>query len=237
MDNTELFLDLYKQLEQIAIRRYGFPDDGKAIYNLSLKQEFASFRGELDYCRAVRGILQHRPRVGKTYAVEPSDDMVSLLRTTVEKVKNPPKAKDIAVPISSVLYKSMDDLVLPTMLEMQEKVFTHVPILKDGIVVGVFSENTLFSFLADDRIVEIADEMRFSDLSDYLPLERHRAESFRFVRQNKLVAEISGMFEDALSKQDRIGLVFTTNTGKSNEPLLGIITAWDIAAYRPILLR
>lgn len=232
MNNTDLFLDLYKQLEQFAVKKYNYPEDGKAVYKLSARPEFAALRSELDYCREVRGILQHKPKVGKSYAVEPSDDMIGLLRATLDKVMNPPRAKDIEIPISSILYKSMDDLVLPTMLEMQKNVFTHVPILQDGVVIGVFSENTLFSYLADDRIVEIADDMKFSDLADYLPTDKHRAESFRFVRQSKLVAEINAMFEDALSKQDRIGLVFTTKTGNPKEPLLGIITAWDIAGAK-----
>ncbi len=232
MKNTDLFIDLYKQLEQLAVRKYNYPEDGKAVYNLSLRPEFASLRAELDYCRAVRGILQHKPKIGSSYAVEPSDEMIALLQTTLNKVKNPPRAKDIAIPFGSILYKSMNDLVLPTMMEMQEKVYTHIPILQDGVVVGVFSENTVFSYLADEQIVEIAQNMRFSDLAGYLPIEKHRAESFRFIGQTKLISEIRGIFEDALSRQDRIGLMFITKSGNPKEPLLGILTAWDVAAVQ-----
>ena len=232
MKNTDLFIDLYKQLEQLAVRKYNYPEDGKAVYNLSLRPEFASLRAELDYCRAVRGILQHKPKIGSSYAVEPSDEMIALLQTTLNKVKNPPRAKDIAIPFGSILYKSMNDLVLPTMMEMQEKIYTHIPILQDGVVVGVFSENTVFSYLADEQIVEIAQNMRFSDLAGYLPIEKHRAESFRFIGQTKLISEIRGIFEDALSRQDRIGLMFITKSGNPKEPLLGILTAWDVAAVQ-----
>lgn len=48
MKNTDLFIDLYKQLEQLAVRKYNYPEDGKAVYNLSLRPEFASLRAELD---------------------------------------------------------------------------------------------------------------------------------------------------------------------------------------------
>ena len=232
MKNADSFIDLYKQLEQLAVRKYNYPEDGKSVYNLSLRPEFASLRAELDYCRAVRGILQHKPKIGSSYAVEPSDEMIALLQTTLNKVKNPPRAKDIAIPFGSILYKSMNDLVLPTMMEMQEKVYTHIPILQDGVVVGVFSENTVFSYLADEQIVEIAQNMRFSDLAGYLPIENHRAESFRFIGQTKLISEIRGIFEDALSRQDRIGLMFITKSGNPKEPLLGILTAWDVAAVQ-----
>lgn len=232
MNRTEEFLDLYKQLEELAVKRYNYPDDGKAISNLEKRPEFRKIHTELGYCREVRNLLQHKPKVSDSYAVIPSDEMISLLRETVKKVKNPPRAKDIAIPVSSVLFKSMGDLVRPTMLEMQRNVFTHIPILENNIVVGVFSENTIFSYLVDEEIVGIEEGMKFSNLAEYLPLDKHRSETFRFVRHDLEVEKIALLFEKALEKQDRIGLVFTTRTGKMDEPLLGIITAWDIAGAK-----
>ena len=232
MNNTDEYLDLYKQLEQFAIKRFGYPDDGKAVSSLEKRPEFRKVKTELQYCREVRNLLQHKPKIEKSFAVAPSEEMISFLKNTIHKVKNPPKAKDIAIPIASILYKTMDDFVKPTMVEMQKKVYTHVPILQDGIVVGVFSENTVFSYLIDEEIVGIEDQMRFRELEDYLPVDKHSSESFRFARQDMLVENINLLFEKALAKQDRIGLVFITKNGKADEPLLGIITAWDIAGYR-----
>lgn len=102
-------------------------------------------------------------------------------------------------------------------------------IMRDGIVIGVFSENTLLSYLIDDEIVNIDNEVKFSDIDKYLPLDQHRAESFRFVGQETLVSEIEDIFADAVKKSDRIGLIFVTNSGKKTERLLGIISAWDMA--------
>lgn len=112
---------------------------------------------------------------------------------------------------------------------MNEYVYTHIPIMRDGIVIGVFSENTLLSYLIDDEIVNIDNEVKFSDIDKYLPLDQHRAESFRFVGQETLVSEIEDIFADAVKKSDRIGLIFVTNSGKKTERLLGIISAWDMA--------
>lgn len=232
MNRTEEFLDLYKQLEELAIKRYGYPDDGKAVLNLQKRTEFRNIHTELGYCREVRNLLQHKPKVAGSYAVTPSDEMIALLKETANKVKNPPRARDIAISISSILYKTMDDYVRPTMIEMQKNVFTHIPILQDGIVVGVFSENTVFSYLIDEGIIGIEGDTKFSDLKEYLPLEKHRSESFRFVPQHIEAEKVRLLFEKALEEQDRIGLVFTTRTGKSDEPLLGIITAWDIAGAK-----
>ena len=38
------------------------------------------------------------------------------------------------------------------------------------------------------------------------------------------------LFEKALKKMERIGMIFLTENGKSTERLLGIMTPWDILA-------
>ena len=228
MNKTEEFLDLYKQLEEAAIERYGYPEDGRAVMNLERRPEFKRIKPELGYCREVRNLLQHKPKVAGSFAVLPSDGMLALLRDTLGRVMNPPLAKDIAVPISSVFWKTMDDPVRPAMEEMQRRVFSHIPILEKGVVVGVFSENTALACLLDGNAA-IGEDSRFSDLKAYLPMDRHRAEVFRFVRQNTSAVQVGDLFEKALARQERIGLVFTTRSGRADEPLLGIISAWDVA--------
>ena len=229
MNKTEIFLEEYKKLEDIARDQYGFPDDGKAVLNLEKMNSFRAIKAELGYCREVRNLLQHKPRLAGTFAVEPSDQMIALLRSTIERVKKPILARDVAVLRSYICFRRMEDKVRPAMIEMQEKTFTHIPILDNDTVVGVFSENTLLSYLIDDEIVGIDSNTRFSDLKEYLPLSAHKSESFYFIPQNMLLSEIKARFDSALRRQDRIGLLFMTNLGKSNEPLQGLITAWDVA--------
>lgn len=182
---------------------------------------------ELDYCRRLRNLISHNP--GASDNVQPSRGLIELLDKTIYKVMNPPLVGQKAIPKSKVLCAEMEDRVLPIMKTMNEKVFTHVPILQDGQVIEVFSENTIFSYLSDNEIVGIEETTTFSDLSDYLPCESHRAESFRFVSRKTLLREVANLFEKALKNDDRIGLVLVTETGKSDEKLLGIITAWDLA--------
>ena len=155
--------------------------------------------------------------------------MIALLEQTIEKVRNPKRARNIFIPRNKVCCRSMDDYVYPTMIEMRDNVYTHIPILEDDVVVGVFSENTLLSYLIDDEIVSIDENVKFSDIAKYLPMDKHTAESFRFVSQNMLLSEVDDIFAEALKNVYRIGLIFVTNSGKSTEKLLGIISAWDVA--------
>ncbi len=226
---TELFLDKYKKLEATVSAQYNLSNSESAVSYLERRAEYRAIKMDLAYCREVRNLLTHNPKIGNRYAVEPSDEMLALLDQTIEHVKNPQKAKHIWVPRDQVSCRTMEDLVRPAMVEMNEHVYTHIPILKDDIVVGVFSENTLLSYLIDDEIVSIDNDVKFSDIAKYLQLDQHRAESFRFIGKETLVSEIEDIFADADKKADRIGLIFVTNSGKKTEKLLGIISAWDVA--------
>lgn len=226
---TELFLDKYKKLESTVSAQYNLSNSESAVSYLERRAEYRAIKSDLAYCREVRNLLTHNPKVRNRYAVEPSDEMIALLDQTIERVNNPQKAKHIWVPIGKVSYRMMDDYVRPAMVEMNEHVYTHIPIMKDGVVVGVFSENTLLSHLIDDEIVSIDNDVKFSDIAKYLPLDQHRAESFRFVGKETLVSEIEDIFAEAVKKSDRIGLILVTNSGKKTERLLGIISAWDVA--------
>lgn len=226
---TDLFLDKYKKLEATVSARYHLSNAESAVGFLERRAEYRAIKSELTYCREVRNLLTHNPKVGNRYAVEPSDEMIALLDQTIDRVNNPQRAKHIWIPRDKVACRTMDDYVRPAMVEMNEQVYTHIPIMKDGIVVGVFSENTLLSYLIDDEIVSIDNGVKFSDIIKYLPLDRHRAETFRFIGQETLVSEIEDIFADAVKKSDRIGLLFVTKSGRKTEKLLGIISAWDMA--------
>lgn len=223
------FLDLYRQLESHI--KESFPQAGSsAVSWLSRRKEFRHLSGELDYCREVRNLLSHREKIDGRYAVEPSESMLDTLRATIEKITNPARAHHIMVSRNKVVAKTMDDLVRPVMSIMLKEKFSRVPLLDDGRVVGVFSETALLTCMVDQQIVGIDDSVRFRQLEKYLPLEAHTSESFRFVPRDMYVSELADLFEAADRVEDRIGMVFVTQSGKSSERLLGIVTAWDIAS-------
>lgn len=228
--NSDVFLEKYKELEDFIRGEYGLKNEESAIAFLLKRPEYRSIRDELDYCREVRNLLQHKPKIRDNYVVEASDAMISLLEGTLNRIKNPPKARRIMIPRQQILCKAMNDLVLPTMREMDEKVYTHIPILENEVVCGVFSENTVLSYLVDEQI-GFDETTTFSEIADYLPLDKHRAETFRFVHLDEFISNISDEFDRAVHNQDRIGMVFVTANGKKSEKLLGILTAWDIAAW------
>ena len=231
MSRTDQFLEKYCELENLAKAEFHLPEDDRSPVTFLIKHRaFHDIKQDLDLCREVRNFYSHRRNMLSGHAIEPSEEMISLLDATIQRVKKPLRAMDIAIGIEQVYWRQIDDHVLPTMRIMNENSISHIPILNNGIVEGVFSDNTIMAYLLDETIIEAAGNMRFSELNKYLPLEAHKADTFRFIARDKLVTEINDIFADALAKSDRIGLVFVTAHGRKTEKLLGIITAWDLAA-------
>ncbi|MBR2842748.1 MAG: CBS domain-containing protein [Lachnospiraceae bacterium] len=229
MTKTDQFLDLYKKLENTANTHYHIRGSGSAIAKLQRRQEFSNIHQELDYIRDVRNLLTHRPRIGEFYAVEPTDAMLSLLEKLIDRLEHPLSAIRIAVPLEEVLSASLDSPVLDSLEKMYKRAFSHMPILEDGKVAGVFSGSSLMNCVLYKHIM-FSGDLKFRDIKDTFTFDQHPSETFRFVSRDTLVSDISDMFDEALQQEERIGMIFVTENGKSDEELLGIITAWDVAA-------
>ena len=114
------------------------------------------------------------------------------------------------------------------MKKMLDKVYTHIPILENNVVVGVFSENTILDFLVNEKRSCLDENTTISDFKEYLPITKHKSEVFLFEKKNTYVYELERKFNEAFKNNKRIGMVFVTENGLSNEKLLGVLTAWDV---------
>lgn len=227
---TEEFIDLYKRLESALRANFDLdPNDSPVYWAARNHVELRRMRDDLDCCREIRNLLSHNPTIGGTYAVEPSDAAIDALRQAIERVERPPLALDEGVRCPGVFTRALDDLVRPALQEMVAKDYSHVPIVDDGRVVGVFSASNLLTLHAMRTSVLIDDATRFADLADALPLDAHR-ELFPFVPRDATVYALADLIESADDRDERIGLVFVTQNGNASERLLGIVSAQDIAA-------
>jgi len=114
------------------------------------------------------------------------------------------------------------------MHEMNKNNFTHVPIMENGIMVGVFSENVIFSFLVKNEIALIEKNKKISEFVEFLPLDGHPGEYFHFIPRNSLIIDVQNIFKNQLAGNKRLGALYITENGNQNEIILGMLTAWDI---------
>lgn len=70
--------------------------------------------------------------------------------------------------------------------------------------------------------------MTFGDIKAYLSIEAREMEEFLFFGNQKLVEDLEIEFEKSFRNGKRIAAVFLTPSGKKNEDISGLVTAWDV---------
>jgi CBS domain-containing protein len=228
------FLEAYNRLDDFMRRtlnaRPGVIHSQLLVEMVKRDALFRSSRYDLDVFARLRNAIVHSPLASDSKAIaEPHPDVVQKYERLVSSLLEPPLASTVAVPLEKIFSAEWSDQVLRVVEMMQEKVYTHVPILENGIVVGVFSESTFLSVLAGRRQIAMDDATTLSDLRGFVPLSGGVSEVIGFISANASVAEVALRFQLNFKEGKRLGALFLTGKGDPTEQLCGLITAWDVA--------
>ena len=227
--NADIFIEKYKKFENLARTVYKIDDAESIPYELCKQKRFRNHEATIKYCQNIRNFLQHNPKYNGENIVYLNDPAIDMVDELIKIVENRPKCKDIAILDKNVYKRTKTDRVKEAMSAMRANVYTHVPIVNsDNIVEGVFDENSVFNYLAAEEIACIDDDLTFEQMKDYISLNNREMEEFIFVKASLYVDDLEKKFEEATGKGKRIGMAFITVSGKSDSPLVGIITPWDI---------
>ena len=229
---TEEFLDKYKQLENTVRNEYNLSNNDSVINFLISNKEFKAIENELDLCRDTRNLLSHNPKINGEYLVYPSEEMIKLLDEVIQKVTKPLKASNVMVKKSELCFMSMQDKVKDAMTTMKEHSYKYIPILEDGVLVGMFSAKTILDIMTSEGVDAFKDDAIFESISKYISIENVSSKTFAFVGNSTPLCEVKDIFKEDVEHKERINIIFVTQHGKSDEKLLGIITAWEIASVR-----
>lgn len=229
---TEEFLDKYKQMENIVRNEYNLGDNDSIVNFLINSKEFKHIENELDLCRDTRNLLSHNPKINGEYLVYPSEEMLKLLDDVIQKVAKPLKASNVMVKKGELCFMSMQDKVKDAMTTMKEHSYKYIPILEDGVLVGLFGVKTVLDILVSEGADIFNNDISFDRIKNYIAIENIASKTFAFAGNSTLISEIKDLFKEDVDNKERINIVFVTQHGKSDEKLLGIITAWEIASIR-----
>lgn len=229
---TEEFLDKYKQMENIVRNEYNLGNNDSIVNFLINNKEFKDIENELDLCRDTRNLLSHNPKINGEYLVYPSEEMVKLLDKVIEKVSKPLKASNVMVKKSELCFMGMQDKVKDAMIAMKEHSYKYIPILDDGVLVGMFSAKTVLDIMTSECADIFKGDITFEYIKKYIAIENVSSKTFAFVGNSTSICEIKDIFKEDVENKERINIIFVTQHGKRDEKLLGIITAWEIAAIK-----
>ncbi len=223
MSNNPLFMDLYREVEQKANIAYGYYDDGKAISNLIKEKAFADLRVPLKACREIRNILSHYP--GELMEISPS--LIETLQICVSRLDSGKTIGDVMTPFKSLITASLDDLVLPKLRDLKIRSLSNLPILMGKNPIGIYSGLCFSSLLADKESIDLKS-LRFKDFGNYVLINKQNPTKAALISSSVRVWDARKLLKErALTKP--VNVLLVTSGGTYKEPLLGVVTASDLA--------
>lgn len=228
-DRARLFLDLYKQIEDVLEEKYrnARRHFSSAVFEFVKDYESAPVRDKLDLCRHIRNLMAHSADLDNQPVVVPSQPVVDALRDVLDFVSRPPLALEFATRGERVLKVGPDQRVLRVMELMDKNGYSHVPVMKDGKFYGVFSVGSMFRYLLRHKGKGLDPTAMIKDLKGYLAVEEH-LENYEFVPADATYIYVRQRFEQVRGKNKRVSVIFITEDGRQDQPLLGMLTPWDV---------
>ena len=228
MSSAVEFLDLYRQVEELLEAKYGYESSSNSnvIMQFIQSRQGARYKEQLNLCREVRNVLSHHANVGGEPVVEPAAGLLASLRDLIGELSAPPLAMDFATPAEKIVMTTPKRKVLPLMVTMQEKGFSHIPIWYFGEMVGVFSTSTVFAFTVANPGKTLDEDTLVQEFAEFYPLAAH-TERYLFATPDMSYWEAKEAFTK-VTKHKRLAAIFLTDTGKATGKLLGMLTPWDV---------
>ena len=226
--SISIFRELCNKFEDLVRIKYKVKDDEGAFNKLSMQKEYKKFEKDINLIRKIRNLLSHGEcKVEGKTAIEINENIIEKLKEIISLLENPPLVASRY--ITEMFVVDLEEKLENLIKAMNEKKISHVPVLdKDKKLVGVFSENTIFSKLSEDEIIEIGKEYKVKDYEKYIKLENHSSEYFDFIKRNEELASAQNLFNKSIKKDKKLVMLFVTENGKKNEKILGILTPWDL---------
>ena len=231
-DKADLFLDRYRELEEELNKKYGDEKAfGSPVVRFINDKESKAYREQLDLCREIRNFLSHHSEFEGERIIQPSDSLIRFLEEVTEYLRRPPLALSCATLYANILKTTLSQKAQTVMKKMERQGFSHVPVIEGGECVGVFSVSTIFTYSLANGMSQIQDDMTVGDFSDYLPIDKHSTERFRFMGSESTIYDVRSEFEKKQRSAKRLAAVFITESGNQSGRILGMLTSHDIINF------
>ncbi len=230
MNITDKFLDKYRELEVAVRYAYKLGKFESAVSFLKKQKRFEKYSADIDYLSDIRNLLSHNRKIIGEYAVQPSEQVLTFMDALINAINGRKKCRDIAVKFADICKCTPSAKVAPAIKVMHEKNYSHIPIVANHRVVGVFSRNSIFTYVAENGVTSLISkpDLTFSDIAAYTKLHGREKEDYIFVKSDAYTDELDEMLDKIASNGRRVGLIFLTKNGTENEPIAGILTPWDV---------
>ena len=224
------FLKRYRVLEDLLEERYiGKERKCKSVIVEYIGDPDSKGLGPaLDMIRVIRNLLTHNANSDGSSVVEPSQEVLDKLEKIIEHVKTPHTAKDYGTPRQKVLYAHPNDRVVDVIRSMKEYGYAFLPICENDVVKRVFTKDCIFNYAVTKGVDHLSPEMLVSDLDAYTGIDQLPEGSYCFIDGDLSVIGVIDAFNKWTDNAKRLQIAFVTKNGSPDEPLMQLITPWDV---------
>jgi predicted transcriptional regulator len=231
MKNSVIFLDRFHNIETILRQQLGQEEhisfsylvDQAAKHNPLIRQkaEWLKSFGRL------RNAIQHGSGLNGEPIAEPHEKIVSEIIEIEEKLRSPKRMNTFFCDVYSLNETDSMSKMLQFVHQFQ---YSQFPVFNsDGKFISLVTESGITNWLASkvkDDLISF-EETKVSDLLSVDEL----AMTYRFVSRTNTVYEAKDYFLQAANRGQKLEALLITESGKSNQALLGIVTHWDLAKF------
>lgn len=251
-ENAKIFIDIYNKLDDymnnLLIKHPKINPNADKNKYVSYKTKVIllsnenlirnNFKEELISYGNLRNAIVHKYEIGKKkeerIIAQPLISEVENFERMRSIIMSPPKAfeENMVIRKDAMYYASITDKVTQVVSKMNKEKYSYVPILKDDKLIGVFSQDTLFTFVAQNEGFILEDSLELDEFGELLEIDNHSSERFEFIPRSSTVLDIDQKFKEDYKQEKRLEAIFITENGHHNEKILGLTTIWDLAQYK-----
>ena len=231
MEKSVIFLDrfhnietmLRQQLRQKEHISFSYLVEQAAKQNSLIRQKAERLKS----FGRLRNAIQHGSGLNGEAIAEPHDKIVEEIIDIEEKLRSPKRMNHFFREVYSLTGTDSMSKMLQLVHEFQ---YSQFPVFNsEGEFISLVTESGITNWLASnvkDDLISF-EETRVSDLLSVDEL----AETYRFISRITTIYEAKDYFLQAANEGRKLEALLITESGKSNQALLGIVTHWDLAKF------
>ena len=227
------FVNVYNELSEYMEKELNLKDYRSHVQMLNIMSKknhtVKTYYDELRTFANLRNIIIHDSTSKYNPIAEPHVEVVERYEYIFNKLRNPPTAYDAATKAKDLVFASLDMRLLDCVKKMHDKNYSYMPVKDDNRFIGVLSGDSIFTYMRKNSTTTIHDNLKIADLGD--SIREHIDERYCHVSKDTPLSQIIDMYSNDIQEGRRLGAVFVTATGSSDEKIMGMISAWNLIDY------
>lgn len=236
MSRNKLFIDLYNHLDQSLRTKYHINNLGESVISKYIACLHNSYNhddqiraDELETIRVLRNNLVHSLQIDNDDLFVIQDKVLDILEYEIAIIEHPILVSQKMIQLADVYIANLNSVAKNLIKIMLDRGFSYIPIINpDHTLYGVFSALSILTAAFNNEQFVMDDNVLVRSFDKYLDLNAQKGKYFMFVREESTMDEVLYEYQNNVQKGKKLALMFVTRNGFSNEPILGILTPYDL---------